>query len=295
MQTTTDEISSSPLIFANSIKEALSGLKSAGSKSILLAGGTWLMRAEARQETNNKVFVSLAGIEELHVTEVSEASIKVGSMVTHDALSKAVVGMEDLAGLFYAANNSANPAIRLMATVGGNICTTEFAAADLLPVLLSLDATIELQSLSGTRKISVADFVANGRRLTNAELLTHIHIPRSGRFSSHTRLLMRKAGEYPVANLSLCADFDHGGKISFVRIVVGSVEMQPKRWIGLERTILGARAIEIDVKGLAKSHVDEFEGREGTDAPAWYRKKILPVLASRAFSEAVLSYNMSAI
>ena len=253
------------------------------------------MRAEARQETADQVFVSLAGIEELRTIAVDDASIKVGSMVTHDALSKAVIGMQDLAGLFYAANKSANPAIRRMATVGGNICTTEFAAADLLPVLLSLDAAVELQSLSGSRKIALADFVATGRRLTNAELLTHIHIPRSTYFSSHSRLLMRKAGEYPVANLSLCADFDPAGIISFARIVVGSVETQPKHWIGLERAILGASAFETDVKALAKSHVDEFEGRDGAGAPAWYRKKVLPVLAARAFAEAISSYNRSAI
>lgn len=253
------------------------------------------MRAEARQETADQVFVSLAGIEELRTIAVDDASIKVGSMVTHDALSKAIIGMQDLAGLFYAANKSANPAIRRMATVGGNICTTEFAAADLLPVLLSLDAAVELQSLSGSRKIALADFVATGRRLTNAELLTHIHIPRSTCFSSHSRLLMRKAGEYPVANLSLCADFDPAGIISFARIVVGSVETQPKHWIGLERAILGASAFETDFKALAKSHVDEFEGRDGADAPAWYRKKVLPVLAARAFAEAISSYNRSAI
>jgi aerobic carbon-monoxide dehydrogenase medium subunit len=295
MQITTDKIPSSPLIFANSIKEALSGLKSGGSESILLAGGTWLMRAKARQEITDKLFVSLAGIEELRIIEATETSIKVGSMVTHDALSKSIDGMQGLAGLFHAASKSANPAIRRMATIGGNICTTEFAAADLLPVLLSLDATLELQSLSGTRKIAVADFVATGRQLTNAELLTHVHIPRSTCFSSHSRLLMRKAGEYPVANLSLCVSFNPGGKVKFARIVVGSVETQPKHWIGMERAIVGACAAETDVKALAKSHVDEFEGREGTDAPAWYRKKILPILAARAFAEAVVSYNRSTI
>ena len=293
MQTTTDKIPPSPLVLANSVDEALTVLKSAGPNSVLLAGGTWLMRAKARQEATDQVFVSLSRIEELQTIEINEDAINLGSMVTHDSLSKALVGMQDPAGLFQAANKSANPAVRRMATIGGNICTTVFPAADLLPMLLSLNASVKLKSLSGSRNIPLADFVATGRQSTHDELLTNIHIPRCGHFSSHSRMLMRKAGEYPVANLSLCAGFDPTGIVNYARIVVGSVETRPKQWIGLERAILGARIAATDVKALAKSYVDEFDARDDTDAPGWYRKRMLPVLAARAFKEVASEYDRS--
>ncbi|CAN0488151.1 unnamed protein product [Discosporangium mesarthrocarpum] len=180
-----------------------------------------------------------------------------------------------------------------MATIGGNICTIDFPAADILPMLLSLEATVKLQSLSGSRNISLADFVANTRQSMNEELITNIHIPRCGRFSSHRRMLMRKAGEYPVANLSLFTGFDPTGIVNNARIVVGSVETRPKHWIGLERAIVGARIATTDVKALAMSYVDEFDARDDTDAPGWYRKRMLPVLAARAFQEAASEYNRS--
>ncbi len=71
-----------------------------------------------------------------------EDRVSFGASVTHAALAKAIAGLPGLEGLAAAATGAANPAIRRVATVGGNLCALDFAAADLVPTLLALDARL---------------------------------------------------------------------------------------------------------------------------------------------------------
>ena len=57
--------------------------------------------------------------------------------VTHAELAAAVAEIPGLEVLASAAERSADPAIRAMATIGGNLPASDFAAADCVPALLS--------------------------------------------------------------------------------------------------------------------------------------------------------------
>ena len=74
----------------------------------------------------------------------------------------------------------AGPLIRNLATVGGNICDAS-PAADASPVLLALDANVELQSVAGgTRKLPLVDFFQGVRKTARRkdELLTSVSFAR---------------------------------------------------------------------------------------------------------------------
>ena len=273
------------LIIAQSLDEALAALTNKGLNAIPVAGGTWVMRAPIRQEATAQTFVSLHAIEELKGIEAAPEELLVGAMVSHRQLAIELSDMADLKAIRVAAEKSANPSVRNMATIGGNLCATDFMSPDLVPALMVCDATIRVQSAGAKAEIPIKDYIETRLVRPNNELVTRIRLPRGLFRSTHQRLLMGKAGEYSVANLSMRLSIDGRGRIANPRIAVASVENQPRRWIGLEDALRGEVASKVKIKELAIDQIGAFTGRDGPDAPGWYRLRILPRLASDALAD----------
>ena len=273
------------VIVAQSLDEALAALTNKGLNAIPVAGGTWVMRAPIRQEATAQTFVSLHAIEELKGIEAAPEELLVGAMVSHRQLAIELSDIADLKAIRVAAEKSANPSVRNMATIGGNLCATDFMSPDLVPALMVCDATIRVQSAGAKAEIPIEDYIETRLVRPNNELVTRIRLPRGLFRSTHQRLLMGKAGEYSVANLSMRLSIDGRGRIANPRIAVASVENQPRRWIGLEDALRGEVASKVKIKELAIDQIGAFTGRDGPDAPGWYRLRILPRLASDALAD----------
>jgi carbon-monoxide dehydrogenase medium subunit len=273
------------VIVAQSLDEALAALTNKGLNAIPVAGGTWVMRAPIRQEATAQTFVSLHAIEELKGIEAAPEELLVGAMVSHRQLAIELSDIADLKAIRVAAEKSANPSVRNMATIGGNLCATDFMSPDLVPALMVCDATIRVQSAGAKAEIPIKDYIETRLVRPNNELVTRIRLPRGLFRSTHQRLLMGKAGEYSVANLSMRLSIDGRGRIANPRIAVASVENQPRRWIGLEDALRGEVASKVKIKELAIDQIGAFTGRDGPDAPGWYRLRILPRLASDALAD----------
>ncbi len=273
-----------PLIAPSSIMDATKILCDIGEEALVLAGGTWIMRAPIRNEYSDKIFVSLANISSLHSVEIDAERLSIGAMVTHHQLAEKLKDATDLHAIQEAAEKSANPSVRRMATVGGNICSKDFLAPDLVPALIACDALIFLRRNDDEIEMSLEHYLKTRTERPKGELLTKINVKRGSFISSHTRILMRKAGEYPVANLSLRCNIDTSGLISNAVFAVGAVDRVPKRWKSLEEAVNGQSLSAIDALKLAKQNLNEFTGRDGTDAPGWYRTRVLPRLVSDAFA-----------
>ncbi len=273
---------------AASLAEALSALHERGCDGQAIAGGTWVMRAELRGESQERAYVSLARLEELRGVSSNAAKVDIGACVTHAQLAVALQSETAYRGLATAASHSANPAIRNVATVGGNLCAAGFAAADLVPALIALGARVEVDAIAGVETMSVEDFVNLRGRLEPGRIVRRVILPReasSSMISAHVRLPLRKAGDYPVAIVSIAVLMKPNRTVDSIRVAVGSVEATPRRWPGLEADLIG-RALKPSVAiRLADTHVTDFLGRDGAEAPGWYRVKVLPTLVGRAVEQ----------
>lgn len=248
------------------------------SGAAVLAGGTWMMRDPRRGVSLPERVVALSRIAELRSVDVLDDRVLIGASVTHSALAKAISGVAGLEGLGAAATGAANPAIRRVATVGGNLCATDFAAADLVPALLALDAEVELALADGLRLFSLSEFLEDRAALLKTALLTRVIVPRTATASAHIRLPLRKAGDYPVAIVSVARAADGA-----IRIAVGSVEPVARRWTALETALAGKAVTPEEAQALAET-TNDFIGRDGIEAEGWYRREVLPALVRRAFA-----------
>jgi carbon-monoxide dehydrogenase medium subunit len=184
-----------------------------------------------------------------------------------------------------AAGKSANPAVRAAATIGGNLCATDFAAADLVPALMSLSAEVEFASENGSKRTSMEAFLEARASFEPGTIVRRVSIPKRAYPSAHARLPLRKAGDYPVAIVSVAFDIASDGRVTDAMVAVGSVEDKARRWFELESELVGRPLDAEHSKVLAARHVQVFKGRDGVEASGWYRRQVLPALLRRAVAD----------
>lgn len=272
---------SDPVVRATSLAEALDALADAGDRGAPLAGATWVMRSRLRSEPRKDVYVSLAGVRELAGVSVNGA-LQAGALATHADLAGAgLTGA--LAVIGEAAATSAFPAVRNVATLGGNLAARPFPEADLVPALLAAEARIRVATRDGERSVGVDEYMRSRDQRPTGELIAGVEVPApAGRLSAYERLTVRGGGEYPIAAVAISVDLDADGVVRDARVALGSVEpvacLSEAGAAALIGSPLGDEAAErCGTEAAAEAHP-----REGLDAPAWYRTAVLPALVRRA-------------
>lgn len=273
-------MSASPrLLVPSSLDEALEAL-SAGMTP--LGGATWIMRAPLRGERMEDGYVAVGSLPALSNVVVEDGAVRIGAGVTHADLARAAGGVSGLRVLADAAGKSANPAVRGVATVGGNLSAAAFPAADLVPALLCLDAEVVLAQGKERRRIPLVRYLGLREEAVPGRVLLEVVVPRVPEPSAHARLTLRAAGDYPVAIVSLSLALAADATVARARVAVGSVEPVARRWPELEDALTG-EPLDADASATAATSLaDAFRGRDGVEAPGWYRKRVLPTLVRRA-------------
>jgi CO/xanthine dehydrogenase FAD-binding subunit len=163
--------------------------------------------------------------------------------------------------LSMAASVTAGPAVRNLATLGGNLASG-FPQADLVPALLALDA--QAHFADGTRR-SVAAVVDQG--LLTSQLITGVTHQLAGEpgWTGATIKLSRRGMDLSIALVSAVLQVE-GDEIVQARVAVGSLHDRPTRLAAIEAALVGsdpsaetmAELVEIiGVKGRRFSDDDE--------------------------------------
>lgn len=270
---------------ASSVADAVAALRERGVEGVVLAGATWLMRAALRNERSDRSYVAISKLEDLRRIDIRPSTITIGACVTHAELARAIAHVGSCRALASAAAHAANPAVREVATVGGNLCSPGFAASDLTPALICLDAQVELETPSGIERLPIEQFLQLRDSLPPGWLLRNVAVAQPPRRSTHARLTLRKAGDYPVAIVSVAVTLNANGQVDSARVAVGSVEARARRWEHVERGMIGRLLDAQHAADLAERHAGDFAGRDAVEAPGWYREKVLATVVRRAVAD----------
>jgi carbon-monoxide dehydrogenase medium subunit len=85
-----------------------------------------------------------------------------------------------------------------------------------------------------------------------------------------------------VAILSLSVAVDASGVVTRAGAALGSVEPVARRWHQLEAELIGRALEPVHAADMAEKHCSGLQARDGIEAPAWYRLKVLPSLVRKA-------------
>ena len=103
-----------------SVAEVVSAIKEDADISII-GGGSDLLSEIKNGTTRPNVLVGLSRIDELKGIAVTDTGVRIGSMVTIDAISSDPIIKKDYRALSEAASGLATPQIRNIGTLGGNL------------------------------------------------------------------------------------------------------------------------------------------------------------------------------
>lgn len=144
----------------------------------ILAGGTDVFAMETGRELHGDV-LDITAISQLGGISQTGDGWRIGANTTWSEVANAPLP-DAFWALQQAAREVGSLQIQNSATVAGNLCNAS-PAADGVPPLLVLDASVEIGSQSGTRQIPLSDFITGVRKtaLQSGEMVTAICIPSS--------------------------------------------------------------------------------------------------------------------
>ncbi|MEM0990158.1 MAG: FAD binding domain-containing protein [Pseudomonadota bacterium] len=247
--------------------DALAEAQSAMSeRARFLGGGTLVM---ARVNYGDQRFDRVVRCrEDLREIRADGNRIVVGSGATMSD----IIASRDLAFLAPAARAVGGPAIRNMATVGGNLVAPH-PYGDLTVALLALDASVILAQ--GTEQ-PLANYLAQ-----RAGLVAAIAIPRpTGDVFRFRKVSRVKPKGVSVMTLAACLNRS-AGRLSGVRVAYGAMAPTPIRVPAVERALEGAT---LDTAGIAPALAVAAEGLSPPTDPlasSWYRREVAPVHLKR--------------
>lgn len=174
--------------------------------------------------------------------------------------------------------------IRVMATVGGNICHAT-PSAEMPPALLVHDAVADVVGPGGGRSLPLADvFAGPGRTtLSPGDLLAAVRarVPESGAGSCYLRQTVRWSMD--LAGVGVAAYVEARDEaVALARIALAAVSPVPMRVPDAERVVAGTAA-NIEAAGeagrLAAAACSPISDARGT---AEYRRSVVAALVPRA-------------
>ena len=268
------------LLRPTALAEAVAALDHLGADGAPLAGATWVMRAPHRREPFAATYVSLLDLPELRGVETGERA-SLGALLTHDDLARLDAGCGPLGALAQAAAQSAFPAVRAVATLGGNICARGFPESDLIPALLALDAELELAGVAGVTTPRLDAYLDE----RPPGIVTRVRVPApTGRRSAFARLSVRASGEYPLCAVAVAVTLE-GGLIRNARVAVGAVEDRARLLPDTADALDGVDPLdERALLAAGSAGAARLAARDGLDAPGWYRQAVLPALLRDALA-----------
>lgn len=249
----------------------------------VIAGGTDIFPAMG-DVRNGALMLDISGIEGLRGLSKTSQGWRIGAMTTWTDVYRAKLPAA-FDGLKAAAASVGALQVQNAGTVGGNLCNAS-PAADGVPALLVLDASVELASSRGSRTLPLSKFITGVREtaLASDEVLTAIHVPdppvgAKGGFCKHGNRAHLIISTAMAASLVW---LDDQGKVAGARVAVGACSPVAQRLSALEADVAGISAGDLAQVTVSPDHLFLLSPISDIRGSAEYRLELAGVLCRRA-------------
>ena len=252
--------------------------------SEFLSGGTDMSLIVTKQKKDIKNIIYLNSIDELNYIKEQDKYIEVGAATP-------LIKFELIIKKYYPDFNRilkryGSVQIRNVATLGGNMATAS-PIGDSLPLLLSLDASIAIESFDKKMVMPLKDFFIGYRKtkLKKGQFIKSIRIPIFNKniFKAYK---ISKRIEDDIS--SVCASFNlaiENKKIKNIKIAYGGMAASPKRAVNCEKILLNSNFSEDIILKAQKSLEKDFQPIDDMRASKDYRLEIAKNLLTKCFAE----------
>jgi carbon-monoxide dehydrogenase medium subunit len=276
----------------NSLGEAVALLSSLDADARVIAGGHSLIPMMKLRLATPSHLIDLAAIGELKGVSAAGGYIVIGAMTTQHELIASDLLTARLPILKEAALLIADPQVRYLGTLGGNVANGD-PGNDMPALMMCLGAVYVLRGKAGERRVAARDYY-QGAYATAAnpdEILIAVRIapPPAGHGYAYEKL-KRKVGDYATAAAGVILTLANGA-VATCSIGLTNVAETALFADAAAQAVLGSK---LDKATLARaSAAAEAIASPAADGrgSAEYRRKMAGVMTARALSRAFARAN----
>ncbi|HVI95655.1 MAG TPA: xanthine dehydrogenase family protein subunit M [Anaeromyxobacter sp.] len=270
------------------LAEAVALLARHREEAKVLSGGQSLLPLMKLRLGQPRLLVDIGRIPGLEYLEEKDGLLAIGGRTREAALERSELIRSRYPLIADTAAVIADPLVRNLATVGGNLAHGD-PANDHPAAMIALGARVIATGPKGAREIAVEGLFTGlfSTVLEPDEILTEIRVPtpppRSG---GAYRKLERKVGDFATAAAAVQLTLSAGGEVERVGIGLTNAGPTPVRAIDAERYLTGKKLDEATVAEaarLAAKAANPTADRRGT---VEYKREMARVLTGRALRKA---------
>ena len=258
-----------------SLKEALEAI--VFTEYTVFAGGTDLM-VKRKQWAGllpifDKPVIFISDLDELKQIRIEKGHLYIGAACTFSSLIESPLIPEFYKQVFM---QIASPAVRNIATIGGNICNSS-PAGDSLPLLYALDADLVIESSCRRVLMPIVDFITGPGRniLTSSDLVTAIKLPiLDFEKTYYKRVSPRKSNALSKVSFVALANMENE-VYKDIRIAFGSVAPTVIRSLDIEEEIITMSSQgDLDINQIIRDYASLIKPIDDQRSTALYRKEV---------------------
>jgi len=270
------------------LEEAMRLLDRHGDEAKLLAGGHSLLPMMKLRLAAPRFVIDLGRLKNMNYIREEQGMIVIGAMATHAEIEHSSLLRAKCPLLSETAAAIGDVQVRNRGTIGGSLAHAD-PAADYPASILALDAIMALQSSSGSRTVSAADFFVDmlTTQLRPGEILTEVRVPVIGKGTGGAYCkLAQPASGYAVVGVAARTTLLKG---KLAQVTVGVTGAGPKayRAVGVENALRGKKASEKLLAEAARHAAHGIEVLADLHASADYRREMAVVFTRRALTLAI--------
>ncbi|HEU0164992.1 MAG TPA: xanthine dehydrogenase family protein subunit M [Thermomicrobiales bacterium] len=272
---------------ATSVADAVQIL-AANPAAKILAGGYSLIPAMKLRLAMPEVLVDLGKLSELKAISIEEGQIRIGAMVTYDAIRDNAELVARFPVFPEAILYIGDQQVRAHGTLGGALAHND-PAADLTAVFLALDGSVSVTGANGARTIASDELFVDlwTTTLEPDEIITEISLPTP---AAGTVMAYKKYGHpasgYALAGVAAVVAVENG-LVTSARIGVTGATSTSTRATAAEESLIGQPLDDASIAADAALVPDGLEINGDTFADAEYRTHLLTVLGRDVLKHAI--------
>jgi carbon-monoxide dehydrogenase medium subunit len=271
----------------DSIAAAVKLLASLGDEARVLAGGHSLIPMMKLRLSTPEHLIDLKGIAGLKGVREEAGKIVIGAMTTQHELLASPLIASSLPILHETALLIADPQVRYLGTIGGNVANGD-PGNDMPALMLALNAQYGLEGPGGRRTIAARDFYQGAyfTALEPGEILTSIAIaaPAGGHGFAYEKL-KRKIGDYATAAAAVILTLG-GGKVKSCSIGLTNLAETPVLAEAAAAAVIGTTLDNAALGRAAEAARAVMSPAADGRGPVEYRKHVGGIMVERALRRA---------
>lgn len=272
-----------------SLEEAFSLLEQHGDEAKILAGGHSLIPMMKLRFASPEFLIDINNIPGLAYIREEGGYLKIGALTREAELESSRIIHARYPIFLDATKLIADPQVRNMGTVGGNIAHGD-AANDHPAVMTALRAEAVISSAEGRRTVPIDEFFF-GFYMTAIqpnEILTEIRIPVPGpRTGNAYHKLERKVGDYATAGVAVQLTLDEQGICTYAGIGLTNVNPVPLRAARSEEVLLGHKPDEERIELAGQYAAEDCNPSSDLRGDEEYKRAVVKVLTKRMINKAI--------